>query len=283
LDITPRIIGGAATSTDGKQNGFVVALYYNESIFTCGGSLIATNVVLTAAHCAPWVAFVRIDVDNKFGSQQEEGYEQFNVVEVVKHPQYDDTAHYMDYALLKLSGHSILGSPVALNNRTSVPSIKDQVTAMGWGRTSEMGPLSQVLQKVTLNYISTEKCLEVYAEKFIDPSMLCAGVDEGGKDACQGDSGGPLILATAIDQKVLIGVVSWGDGCARPHIPGVYQRISSAADWIKNTACKWHHSFDGDDCPIQVINDPSKKKTLTSVKPTPEPSQKSSKKRTILA
>mmetsp|Transcript_8830 Transcript_8830/g.12833 ORF Transcript_8830/g.12833 Transcript_8830/m.12833 type:complete len:598 (+) Transcript_8830:86-1879(+) len=268
IDITPRIIGGTAASTDYQQHGFIVALYYNVSRFVCGGSLILPNVVLTAAHCAPFVALARTHIYNKYGSQDAEGYEQFHVTEVLIHPNYNDTKKTMDYALLKLDGSSKKGTPITLNNVSSVPSVQDQVTVMGWGKTEEYLSDSPTLETVTLNYVSFEQCRKDYNYKYIRASMICAGVLGGGKDACQGDSGGPLILATdsayfneadsssTDDGPLLLGVVSWGYGCARPGFPGVYQRISSVADWIKNSACEWHNSVEGgtDVCPIQVNN-----------------------------
>lgn len=87
---------------------------------------------------------------------------------------------------------------------------------------------SYVLQVVTKPIVSNEQCNKTY-NGFIRASMLCAGLPRGGRNSCGGDSGGPLVI-----NGVLHGLVSFGIGCARPGIPGVYARVSYSINWIKN-------------------------------------------------
>ena len=87
---------------------------------------------------------------------------------------------------------------------------------------------------VDVPIVSDEECADLYYAVFydVDPAMICAGyVAEGGKDACQGDSGGPLVSTG--DGK-LVGIVSWGLGCARPRLPGVYTQVAYYVDWINS-------------------------------------------------
>jgi len=94
--------------------------------------------------------------------------------------------------------------------------------------------LPNVLHKVTVPVVGDAKCNDYYSSSNygIADSMICAGLPDGGKDSCQGDSGGPFIHA---QEKTLLGVVSWGIGCARPGYPGVYTQVSYFVDWIMET------------------------------------------------
>lgn len=113
----------------------------------------------------------------------------------------------------------------------------------GWGRTQEGGKSANVLQELQIPIISNGECRSLYAkinkafsDKQFDESVTCAGVLEGGKDSCQGDSGGPLMLPqrSGVDfYYYQVGVVSYGIGCARAEVPGVYTRVAKFVDWVK--------------------------------------------------
>ncbi len=123
--------------------------------------------------------------------------------------------------------------PVKLNT-VPVEGETDFITA-GWGTLSEGGSAANALMKVEVPFVSQEKCSAAYSNwGGTTDAMICAGFDDGGKDACQGDSGGPLVIKNG-GSTVLAGVVSWGAGCARPNKPGVYSKVSKVIDWIEAT------------------------------------------------
>ena len=113
------------------------------------------------------------------------------------------------------------------------PEICETLEVTGWGRTSEGGTTSETLQKASVPYVATATCNapDAYGGK-VRTGMLCAGFATGGVDACQGDSGGPLVLKRMDQPPVLIGVVGWGEGCARKLKYGVYTRVSAYRTWI---------------------------------------------------
>ena len=107
------------------------------------------------------------------------------------------------------------------------------------------GSLADDLQHAQVSYISNHDCVQspnLYPEEDITANMICAGKE--GKDACQGDSGGPLLDK---ERNTTVGVVSFGEGCAGSGYPGVYSRISSAQNWIRNTICD-HATEISEDC-----------------------------------
>jgi len=143
-----------------------------------------------------------------------------------------------DYALVKLDKKSSY-PPIKLNNISYITEKEGVVyTVAGWGTTSENGSISNTLMKVDVPFVTKDACQKAYSEDNIEITdrMLCAGFEEGGKDSCQGDSGGPLVYKTkSSGNYYLVGVVSWGIGCARPHKYGVYSKVSEVLDWINTT------------------------------------------------
>jgi secreted trypsin-like serine protease len=122
-----------------------------------------------------------------------------------------------------------------LNPNSTTPVKGEWLTVMGYGAETEGGLGSDTLREVQVQYMPQSECEKAYGGSLLaEEVQLCAGVNGGGKDSCQGDSGGPIVAGT----NTLVGVVSWGYGCARPEFPGVYSRVSGAVDWIRQKICE---------------------------------------------
>mmetsp|Transcript_17496 Transcript_17496/g.34002 ORF Transcript_17496/g.34002 Transcript_17496/m.34002 type:complete len:500 (-) Transcript_17496:300-1799(-) len=248
---SPRIIGGSESPS--TRYPYAVALYDSIGLF-CGGSLIAPDVVLTAAHCSSGAGRYQVIVGRH--DLESSGGETRSVIKEKVHENYDDWLTDNDFMLVFLDRE--VESPnaefVSLNGDGSVPEVGEEVTAMGWG---DMDPsdsrqeLSDALQHVQVTVMDNDVCRESEGrigsweesyKDYITDNMLCARDD--GQDSCQGDSGGPLILrgnASDGSQDVQVGIVSWGIGCAETSFPGVYARISKAYDWIQSNTCGPSH------------------------------------------
>jgi trypsin len=234
--MVPPIVGGIEANSG--EFPFIVSMQLSGFGHFCGGSLVAKNWVLTAAHC---MEDGTSGVTLVLGLQKltdTSGVEKFTISQVVTHPQYNSKTHDYDFALVKLSGNSKL-KPVALNtNEISIPeqeSTAPHAITAGWGTTSESGAISQTLLKVDVPLVSQARCNEAYPDAMTD-RMICAGYDAGQKDSCQGDSGGPLVVKSSSGATVLAGVVGWGEGCAEPKKYGVYGKVNSVASWVTQTS-----------------------------------------------
>ncbi|KPJ19194.1 Vitellin-degrading protease [Papilio machaon] len=189
---------------------------------TCGGSIIAFDTILTAAHCVlnttPQDYLVRVG-----SSSYEKGGELYPVNDLLWHPNFTYTKMDSDVALLFLS------KPITFNDGIAAIELINHDEEIKDGEiTMENGGYPTKLQMVLVPKVNSDECNKAYSPMYnITSTMLCAGVPEGGKDACQGDSGGPMV-----HNGRLVGVVSWGLGCARPNFPGVYAKVSALRGWI---------------------------------------------------
>lgn len=244
LDNAPQVIGGEE-ATPGQWPWMVALVHAPVSNAHlgqfCGGTLVASQWVLTAAHCIRGLTESRIHVVlGRHNLTSDEG-ERIGVVEILIHPAYNPNTHDSDLALLRLERPSFqqtisVATPDMLQSLAYPGSI---ATVTGWGNTNIAVPhYPETLQQAHLPVVEWDVCNSpsVY-NGGVTTNMLCAGYDEGGQDSCKGDSGGPLMIAQESDGTwVQVGVVSWGEGCAQMYRYGVYTQLANFADWIAANA-----------------------------------------------
>ncbi|VUC23479.1 unnamed protein product [Clonostachys rosea] len=227
-DASVMIVGGTPASAGDFP--FIVSLSQSGSHF-CGGVLVDANTVLTAAHCSVDQSASSVKV--RAGSLKwASGGTQVGVSKITVHPDYDSSTVDNDVAVWKLASPIESGSNIAyatLPASGSDPEAGSTVTVAGWGLTSESGStLPASLLKVSVPVVSRSTCRSQYGTSAITDNMFCAGVEEGGKDSCSGDSGGPIVD----ESNTLVGLVSWGQGCAQAGYSGVYARLGSLITWV---------------------------------------------------
>lgn len=222
---------------------YVASLQYGRK-HICGATLIAPDIILTAAHCVVQPEFIgnyRVVVGEYHLQDHMDTGETFYIDNIVTHPQYIVTNTYVDNdaMIMKISGRSN-HEPVMLNMKHNVPKKENRLTVMGWGSVDVKGEyLSNVLQEVDLNYLFKWECIKE-GIKTITSNMLCAfdqDRDNISEDSCYGDSGGPLIIKKMNAQDLQVGIVSYGTEICAEH-PGIYTRISSIYDWIRFSSCQ---------------------------------------------
>ncbi|MFG1808361.1 S1 family serine peptidase [Streptomyces sp. NPDC049040] len=239
------VVGGAPTTTDSEP--WVVALGSRERFGTgrsgqfCGGVAVGPRTVVTAAHCfgeealgvADWrslpdlrVIAGRTDLSGTAG-------EEIPLSDVWVNPGFDAATNAGDVAVITLPQALPEGSviPMAAPGDTAAYTAGTRAQVYGWGDTTGQGSYPQSLRTAAVDVLADSVCEKAYPGNadgtYLRASMVCAGVEGGGKDACQGDSGGPLVAADR-----LIGLVSWGAGCADAAYPGVYTRVSAVSELV---------------------------------------------------
>ncbi|XP_072388527.1 uncharacterized protein [Diabrotica undecimpunctata] len=245
--VTVFIIGGQSSRQ--KEFPHMAALGYgvkSDNQWLCGGSLISENYILTAAHCltAPSLGAVRyVRLGTTTLQTETLDSADYDVVRRIPYPTYVNGRQYDDIALLQLDRpvqFTEYIQPICLFSSTDLANV--QLIATGWGKTSNYGSIAKDLQKVDLDYVPNDVCLKAYSVVpkdelpygIIDTSQVCAGAQDGSKDTCQGDSGGPLQVQQD-GRLYIVGITSFGIGCGKPGIPGVYTRVSNYLPWIEQT------------------------------------------------
>jgi trypsin len=226
--INGRIVGG-----DDAMPGefpYQVSWQSKHGFNSCGGSIISSEYVLTAAHCCEGVSHSYQIVAGEHNVDEDDGTEQrMEIKKRIIHEDYDSSNIDNDVCVLHLEGS------IEMNNYAAAVPIEaqdhdhsegEEFVVTGWGTLSSGGSAPSILQKVSVPFVDEKTCKHAYGSSSITAGMICAG--RKGKDSCQGDSGGPMVGS---DGKQ-VGVVSWGYGCAEEGYPGVYTRVAHYHDWI---------------------------------------------------
>ncbi|CAH1389857.1 unnamed protein product [Nezara viridula] len=247
-----RIVGGHTVNIINAP--FIASLQRRRGRFAlhiCGAVIITKTYLLTAAHCITdydrrkkkgySVALPKNYLISCGSSYTERGIIK-NIRKFFVHSDYDPTELFCDYGAIAVSSDIAFNGktrPAKLpeGNFTETSDLLDQYTkdkieckAYGWGATTARSHTG--LKVVGLHLLKTEVCQKILAAKLMgrinDEIQLCTLEEKGRKDACQGDSGGPLSC-----YGVIWGLVSWGEGCARPGNPGIFARTDVAKKWLE--------------------------------------------------
>jgi trypsin len=227
----PLVIGGVPTTTD--ENPFMMQLTTDGTGPYCGGTLVAPTKVVTAAHCVTlWDLNGLVVVGGRTQTDSETTGTAREAIDVWIHPDYDGDANRNDIAVVTLADEMPYATlPYAGPDDTGLYTPGNTARVMGWGYTRETGGVPDQLMTAEVPVVSDADCEAAYVDYRVpmDPAtMVCAGLlAEGGVDTCNRDSGGPLIV-----NGTLAGVVSWGNGCARPDYPGVYVRLTTFSELV---------------------------------------------------
>lgn len=245
-----RAVGGGVIGghpVEASEHPWVAAVASRELFGTarsgqfCGGAVVGPRTAVTAAHCLSRrtlgrspaaVDDLRIIVGRGDLTDPEQGRE-VAVRSSRINPDYDPRTNVGDVAVLTLA-ERLPGRYVVPMAGRGDPAYRAGTAAsvFGWGDTSGDGSHARSLRAASVRVYADAQCTRAYpggdGGRYDPASMLCAGARGGGRDACQGDSGGPLIAGDR-----LVGLVSWGSGCAVPGRPGIYTRMSAVAEVVR--------------------------------------------------
>ncbi|NXJ93736.1 TRY1 protein, partial [Corythaixoides concolor] len=220
-----KIVGGYTCA----ENSVPYQVSLNSGYHFCGGSLISSQWVVSAAHC--YKSRIQVLLGKHNLALTESTQQSINSAKVIRHSGYNALTLDNDIMLIKLSQSAQLSSSIStVPLPTSCVAAGTTCLISGWGNTLSNGYLyPDTLQCLDAPVLSSSECNAAYPGE-ITSNMICVGYLEGGKDSCQGDSGGPVVC-----DGELQGIVSWGYGCAEAGYPGVYTKVCNYVSWIEET------------------------------------------------
>jgi len=242
-----RIVAGSEVSPVHKLPYQVyLQLCFDAGCALCGGTLLNKRYVLTAMHCVyssgSWASSIKAvigehNIEQDWETSADE--QSIQVEDIISRSDYNENTIENDIAILKLSQDVTFSDyvvPACLPSSSSNSYTGQSATVSGWGTTSEGGDTSAFLKETSVNVVSaTDSTCSGYG--IDDTLQMCAYA--AGTDSCQGDSGGPLVLNDG-GKNTVIGVVSYGMGCARDGVAGVYAKVTGYLDWVtSNIADGW--------------------------------------------
>ncbi|XP_011477145.1 tissue-type plasminogen activator isoform X1 [Oryzias latipes] len=241
-----RIFGGRGSDITEQPWQAAINFYvprHKRHFHLCGGVLIDSCWVLSAAHCfqeKDKPEILQVILGRTFRTQNSNSEQIFKVEKLWIHEKFDSETYDNDIAILKLKtdiGLCAVNSeevlPACLPDRGLELPDWTECEISGYGKSSEFSPeFSERVKRGHVRLWPKERCTpDVLSERTVTSNMLCAGDTRGKDDACKGDSGGPLVCRNQ-NRMTLMGLVSWGDGCGEKDKPGVYTRVSNYIDWI---------------------------------------------------